>query len=261
MKIDLHNHTPLCHHAQGTPKEYVLKAIDEQIDIYGFSDHAPMEFDQQYRMSLSQAKDYEQEILKLKKQFQNDINILLGYEVDYIHNENLIQDYILNAKVDYLIGSVHFINKWGFDNPEFIGEYKHKNIDQIWEDYFEAIYYMAKSGYFQIVGHLDLIKVFNFLPKKDIRLIAKKAIKEIKKQNLVVEINGAGFQKPIKEQYPSKKLLELIYEEGIDITFGSDAHQIKQVGANLNQMITLAKNIGFSTQVYFINKEKVTINL
>jgi len=260
MKIDLHNHTILCNHASGTLEEYVSKAIGENIDIYGFSDHAPMDFDQQYRMKLSQTKEYEQSVLDLKNKY-NNIQILLGYEVDYIHNQNLIQEYILNAKVDYLIGSVHFINKWGFDNPEFIGEYKHKDIDKIWQDYFEAIYYMAKSGYFQIVGHLDLIKIFKFLPKKDIRLIAKNAIKEIKKQNLVVEINGAGFEKPINEQYPSKELLELVYEEGIDITFGSDAHSPNQVGRNLNRCIKLAKEIGFCKQVYFVNKEKVTINL
>ena len=79
-------------------------------------------------------------------------------------------DEILNANVDYLIGSVHFLqNKnemWGFDNPEFIGVYKSVDIDKIWEDYFDAIEAMAKTNYFQIVGHLDLIKVFKFLPKK-----------------------------------------------------------------------------------------------
>ena len=35
---------------------------------------------------------------------------------------------------------------------------------------------MAKTGLFDIVGHFDLIKVFKFLPKKDIRLIAKRCI-------------------------------------------------------------------------------------
>ena len=34
MKIDLHNHTPLCHHAQGTPKEYVLKAEKKGAQVF-----------------------------------------------------------------------------------------------------------------------------------------------------------------------------------------------------------------------------------
>jgi len=263
LRIDLHNHTPLCNHATGTPIEFLQKAIEQKIDIFGFSDHAPIpnNFDSYYRMSLSQIKNYENEILNLKEQFNDKIEVLLGYEVDFFKDKNLIYEEILNANVDYLIGSVHFLDNWGFDNPKFLAEYKNKDIDKIYEDYFDAINHLAKSGYFQIVGHLDLIKVFNFLPKKDIRIIAKEAIKTIKKYNLVVEINSAGLRKPVKEQYPSNKLLELILEYNIDICFGSDAHSIEQIGFKSDGMIQLAKKIGFSKQIYFKNKEKVKVNL
>ena len=55
----------------------------------------------------------------------SEIHILLGYEVDFLPNR--ISDDVMNTKVDYFIGSVHFIDEWGFDNPEFIGKYKHKD--------------------------------------------------------------------------------------------------------------------------------------
>ena len=56
----------------------------------------------------------------------------------------------------------------GFDNPEFIGVYKSVDIDKIWgEDYFDAIEAMAKTNYFQIVGHFGFDKKFsNFYQKK-----------------------------------------------------------------------------------------------
>ena len=41
MRVDLHNHTTLCNHASGTSEEYILRAIELGIDVYGFSDHAP----------------------------------------------------------------------------------------------------------------------------------------------------------------------------------------------------------------------------
>ena len=122
MRVDLHNHTTLCNHASGSSEEYILRAIELGIDVYGFSDHAPMNFDPKYRMDISQKALYEKEVLDLKAKYKNDINILLGYEVDYL--DGYILDEVINAKVDYLIGSVHFLkNKndmWGFDNPEFI---------------------------------------------------------------------------------------------------------------------------------------------
>ena len=252
MRVDLHNHTPLCNHATGTPREYVLKAIDEGIDIFGFSDHNPMDFDEKYRMSFEQMAQYEQEILNLKEEFKEQIEIRLAYEVDYLPEH--MDSRVLNANVDYLIGSVHFLNKWGFDNPEFIGEYKNKDIDKIWQEYFDAIEAMAKSGYFNIVGHIDLIKVFNFKPKKDIKSIAKNAIKAIKNAGMAVEINTAGLRKPVAEQYPSRQILEMCYENAIPITFGSDAHSIEQIGFAYPQAVELAKEVGYSECVSFVSK-------
>ena len=264
MRIDLHNHTKLCNHAVGEIEEYIEKAIEEKIDIFGFSDHAPMEFDRKYRMSLEEAPLYEAMVLGAKERYKNEIEILLGYEVDFL--PGLMEERILEAPVDYLIGSVHFISKsdnelWGFDNPEFIGEYKNADIDKIWEDYFEAIRQMAKSGLFQIVGHLDLIKVFNFKPKKDVRLIAKDAIKAIKEAGMAVEINAAGFRKPVEEAYPSQQLLEMVYEAQIPITFGSDAHAPEQVGFAKDAIRDLAKEIGFDEQALFHNKQMELVAL
>ena len=263
MRVDLHNHTTLCNHATGTVEEYVQRAIELGIDEYGFSDHAPMNYDPKYRMDVSQRSLYEKWVLDAKEKYKNEIKVLLGYEVDYL--DGYLLDEIINAKVDYLIGSVHFLkNKndmWGFDNPEFIGVYESKDIDTIWIEYFDAIKSMAKTGLFDIVGHLDLIKVFKFLPKKDVRIIAKDALLEIKKSNMILEINPAGLRKPINETYPSKQLLELAYELGIDITFGSDAHSVEQVGFMYEEAKNLAKEIGYIRLVSFENRDKIFYNL
>lgn len=263
MRIDLHNHTILCNHATNSVDEYVQRAIELGIDEYGFADHAPMNYDPKYRMDISQKQQYEKWVLDAKEKYKDKIKILLGYEVDYL--DGYILDEIIKSKVDYLIGSVHFLrNKsdmWGFDNPEFIGVYKSKDIDSIWIEYFDAIKSMAKTGLFDIVGHFDLIKVFKFLPKKDIRVIAKDALLEIKKSNMVLEINPAGLRKPINETYPSKQLLELAFEMQIDITFGSDAHSTDQVGFMYDKALLLATEVGYKKCISFENRDKKVITL
>lgn len=258
MIVDLHNHTTLCNHATGSTEEYIKQAIKNDTKYFGFSDHAPMKFEPEYRMSFSQMAEYEQNILRLKEKYKNDIDVLLAYEVDFING--YMDKRVLNSNVDYLIGSVHFIDKWGFDNPKFIGSYKHKDIDKIWQEYFDAIKAMAKTGYFNIIGHLDLIKIFNFMPKKDIRLIAKDAIKAIKDTDLTVEINMAGYRKPTKEAYPSFELLQEIFALDIPITFGSDAHKPEHVGLFSKQVLYLAKQIGYNKCAVFKNKDRQLIN-
>jgi len=256
-RIDLHNHTTRCNHAEGTVDEYIQKAIELGIDIYGFSEHAPMDFDPSYRLKFEEMQAYASDVLEAKEKYKEDIKILLGYEVDWLPGH--MDERVLNAKVDYLIGSVHFIDKWSFDNPEFIGGWKEKNIDETWAAYFEATEAMAKSGKFDIVGHLDLIKVFKYLPKQDTRILAKDALRAIKKSNMVLELNAAGLRKPIAEIYPSKMLLEEAYALDIPITFSSDAHAVDQVGFAYEEVTGLAKEVGYTQAVTFQGRDRQLI--
>ena len=254
MRIDIHNHTTRCNHAEGTVDEYIQKAIELGIDIYGFSEHAPMDFDPHYRLAFEEMQAYTDDIMKAKERYKNEINILFGYEVDYLPGH--IDDRVLNANVDYLIGSVHFIDKWSFDNPEFIAGWKNKDIDEIWQAYFEATEAMAKSVKFDILGHLDLIKVFKFMPKKDVRSLAKNALQAIKESNMVLEVNTAGIRKPIGELYPSAALLEEAYALDIPITFSSDAHAVDQIGLGYDLATLVTKKIGYTQAATFQGRDR-----
>jgi histidinol-phosphatase (PHP family) len=254
MRVDLHNHTRLCNHAEGEVEEYILQAIESGTEYFGFSEHAPMDFDPKYRISFKQMSLYEGEIQKYKEKYRDKIEILLGYEVDFL--EGHMDERVLNADVDYLIGSVHFIEKWGFDNPEFIGRYENEDIDEIWQNYFDAVEQMALSKKFDIVGHLDLIKVFKFMPKGNITKIAQKALKAIKDTDMVLELNVAGYRKPIGEAYPSSSLLKEAFKLGIPITFASDAHAPQQVSMFSDAITQLAKSVGYKECAVFHKRKR-----
>ncbi|MDR2789958.1 MAG: histidinol-phosphatase [Campylobacteraceae bacterium] len=254
MRVDLHNHTPLCKHASGTPKEYIQKAIEAGTEYFGFSDHAPMKFDEEYRMDFAQMPLYENMIKEVKSEFQSDINIFVGYEVDFLNS--LVDERVMERKVDYFIGSVHFLDEWGFDNPEFIGAYGNKDMDRVWKDYFDAVEKMAKSGLFDIVGHIDLLKIFKYLPKTDMRILSKNALVAIKKADMTIEINTAGFRKPINEQYPSRAILEAASELGIAITFGSDAHEIEHIAYKSADAEKIAREFGYDKCAVFSKRDR-----
>ncbi len=254
MRVDLHNHTSRCNHASGTMREYIQKAIELGIDVYGFSDHAPMEFDPKYRMRFDQMSGYREDVLALKEEFAGQIEILYGLEVDYL--PGYIDERVMSEDVDYFIGSVHFLNGWGFDNPEFIGVYKQKDIDEIYAQYFDAVAQMAQSGLFDVVGHLDLIKVFNYKPNVSVVKLAADALDAIKEAGMVIELNSAGLRKPVGEIYPGRELLKAAYERGIAVTFGSDAHNVDQVGFGYENATALAKEIGYETCTVFRRRRK-----
>ena len=253
MIVDLHNHTKLCNHADREIDEYIEQAIKCGTKYFGFSDHAPMDFDPKYRMAFSDMSSYEKDVLDAKEKYKDKIEILLGYEVDYLKGH--MDERVLNANVDYLIGSVHFIEGWGFDNPEFIGKYEEQNIDEIWQKYFDTIQEMANSKLFDIVGHLDLIKVFKFMPNGDINQMAKGALEAIKKADMVLELNVAGYRKPVAEAYPSLSLLKQAYELNIPITFASDAHKPEQVSMFNDEVTKMARDVGYTECAVYKNRK------
>ncbi|WP_300448021.1 histidinol-phosphatase [Helicobacter mastomyrinus] len=260
MHIDLHNHTALCRHATGTMEEYIIQAIAQNIDIFGFSCHAPMAFDEAYRMNLAELPQYLREITRLQEKFKDKITILSALEVDYIlHREDLIESSLLSQPFDYLIGSVHFLESWGFDNPAFIGEYAKRDIEQCWSEYLCSIAQMAQTGFFQIVGHLDLLKLFGHtMPDSQIPYL-NRALESIADNHLAIELNAAGWRKPIKECYPSAFILEKAFQKGIDITFGSDAHSVEHIGFRYNDLCALAKSVGYTHALYFSEKQPIKV--
>ena len=254
MTIDLHNHTVRCHHATGSVDDYIRRAIALGIDIYGFSEHAPMDFDAHYRPGFGDMEAYESEILDAGARYADRIDIRLGYEVDWLPGH--MDDRVLHAHVDFLIGSVHFLDRWGFDNPEFIGEWTKRDVDTVWRDYFAAITAMAESGYFDVVGHLDLIKLFGDRPRTDLHTIVRPALEAIARNDMVLEINTAGLRKPVHELYPAHNLLSEAFRLGIPVTFGSDAHAVDQVGAGLDAAYALARSVGYTHAVTFRKRKR-----
>ena len=87
MIANYHTHTWRCHHASGTEREYVEAAIRGGLKILGFSDHTPQIYPDGYvnhtKMLPDQLEDYVNVILALKKEYEKDIEIHLGLEVEY----------------------------------------------------------------------------------------------------------------------------------------------------------------------------------
>lgn len=260
MRLDLHNHTTLCHHASGSMESYFARALELGIDVFGFSCHAPMRFDEAYRMSLDELPCYIARVRELADSVP--LRVLCGLEVDYIlGREELLERAVLDSCLDYLIGSVHFLDTWGFDNPAFIAEYAKRDITQCWRDYLRSIAAMAESGYFQIVGHFDLLKVFGYAMPRELDSELVRTLDCIADMGLALELNPAGWRKPINEAYPSESILKEAHKRGIPITFGSDSHALEHVGFGYEALRELALRVGYTQAVYFESKQSISVSL
>jgi len=256
--IDYHVHTARCGHAQGEMVDYIKRARELSLKELGFADHLPLltKEDPTLTMSMDELGDYVRMVETLKKEFP-DIGIKSGIEADFLPGfEEETARLIGTYDFDYVIGSIHFIGDWGFDDSRYIEGYKNRDIYELYAEYFSLVEGAAKSGLFDIIGHLDLIKKYNFKPGIDITPLIKGAIGAIKEAGVCIEINTAGLRKPVGEMYPSEEILRLCQEAGVPVTLGSDAHSPEQVGMDFDKAIEAATRVGYDRIVTFTGRKR-----
>ncbi len=249
MFIDYHVHTAMSGDAKGELAEYVEIARNRGLTEIGVSDHYHPE-EHEYSMSYEELAEYVKKVQLLKK--RTDFPVKLGIEVDFIPGlESKIERVAKLKHFDYVIGSVHFINNWGFDDPKYISEYQKWDIVELYGTYFSLVQQCAKSGLFDIIGHLDLIKKFGYEPKADMTDVFMNTVKVFKESKVCVEVNTSGLSAPCREIYPSKAFLKICFDNGIPITLGSDAHAPEDVGKNFSQSLKLIREVGYENIARF----------
>ena len=252
-------HTPLCRHATGEPEEYTKRALELGLQEIGFSDHAPMpqdDFDN-WRMNTGQLDEYVANVRRAQQDFPQ-LTIRLALEVDYLPGyEDWIRGLAARHPWDYFIGSVHYVSDdWAIDDPQKLSEWKHRNADEVWAVYFERLAQAAETGFFEIIGHADLPKKFGHRPSRDGAPLYEKFLSAAKKHNCAIELNTAGLRKDCREIYPSRQILELAFQKGVPITFGSDAHTPGEVGMNFADAVQLARQVGYRKCCRFAQRNR-----
>lgn len=268
MLVDYHNHTPLCHHAEGDPAEYVQRAIELGIAEIGLSEHSPWMIqhpDEKLAPSneeFAQFVDLVQDLQRRHNRNGSPIRVRLGIEMDFVPDRlDRVRAYLDKYPWDYVIGSVHHLGDWGFDNPAYIAEFDERDIRQVYEDYFARVRQLAETGCFDTVGHLDLIKKFGHKPTGDLQPLYRRIAEVLKDTNMVVELNTSGMDKGAHEFYPSPALLAELAGAGVPLTLGSDSHHPREVGRYFHDARALLLSVGIRTIIAYENRDRRFVSL
>lgn len=226
MIANYHTHTVRCNHASGTEREYVERAISGGLKILGFSDHTPYPFPNGYisgiRMRLHEMDNYVNTVLDLKKEYQNDIEIHLGVEVEYYPRffESLLK-FMQDYPVEYFLHAQHYTG----DELEGVYSGKETKDPAILKKYCDQVIEAINTGRFTYLAHPDLINFTGDKALYDQQL--RRVCREAKIKNLPMEINFLGLYEG--RHYPNEQLWKIVGEEGNSVIFGADAHQAEAV--------------------------------
>jgi len=269
MKFDLHTHHSRCGHAAGNIEDYIRAAIDAGLEAIGISDNSPYFASEEDHpspkvcMAKSEFPVYVREVLRLKEKYSDKIEVLLGVESDFFPDQiGLYREIYEQYPFDYIIGSVHYV-----DGVSIFNRNRWKDLDEAGKKeekrrYYELIRESARTGLFQILGHIDAMKgyypAFSDIPAAE---EIDNALRAVAEQGIAIEINTSGKTKDCGGWYPSDDILERALHFGVDVTFGSDAHTPERVADEWELVRKRLKEIGFTRWVFYRQKQKVAVPL
>ena len=269
MLRDYHMHWEFGSYDEEYVKKFFEQAEKMGLEEIGITEHTHgfKEFESLYYDELilddSEIGKFQGEWLKQKTKFCHTLDeyqsfvqelkdkgypIKIGLEVCNFRNQEKVREILNNYKWDYLIVSIHYINGWGFDFSALKHHFNDKPLKDIWKDYANEIKLVAKTKYYDVLGHPFNLRMFKNIPKKEeVAEILENTAKILKDNNMIVDINtGTEHRYPIKEITPYPDFMKLVKKYNIPVILSSDAHYAEHVGYKIKEAKEYAEKFGIN---------------
>lgn len=244
---NFHTHTPWCD-GHDDPKAMARAAVRAGFSHLGFSPHSPIPIPSPCNMAMDDVPAYLGAVLALKSEFDQDLKIFAGMEVDYLHrlfgpSAPQIQD----IPLDFRIGSVHFIPRPDgrfVDIDGSFDSFRRKMADDFSNDlryvvntFYEASSEMISRGGFEILGHADKVSMNASLFDPDLEQhgwyndLVSAYLDQVIASGLIVEINTKA--RTTKGRFfPHERFWPRLEAAGVSLMVNSDAHYADKINAS-----------------------------
>lgn len=283
MFVDYHMHLIDDYHTNPCPytpervAEYVQAAERRGVVEIGVTDHCHrfVEFRELFRPVYDGPRKHHPEVNWLKDNLyehldryfealviarQRGLPVKIGLEVDWFPGaEDEIRDILRPYPLDYVLGSVHFLNDWPIDVSADYG-WPERDVEATYAEYFAALQQAAASGLYDVLAHPDLVKKFGHRIE-DASEHYEATIAAVVRAGVALEISTAGLHYPVGELYPAQPLLQLAARHDVPITLASDAHDPAAVGRSMEQAVAAARAAGFDRMATFTARNRQLVPL
>lgn len=160
------------------------------------------------------------------------VKVSFGLEVCYFEQHiDDIAKLLSDNYFDYVLGSVHWIDNWTFNQRKY--QWLGRDKNEIFKRYFEMENTLAQCGLFDIIAHPDLVFCHGIKPDFDLTETYKALCENVKAHGVGFEMNtskGLGV---------NSDFLSIAKKTGVSFSTGSDAHCVEDVGRKIKEVTTL----------------------
>ena len=160
------------------------------------------------------------------------VKVSFGLEICYFEQHiDEIKQLTSDGFFDYILGSVHWIDNWTFNQRKY--QWLGRDTNEIYKRYFEMQNTLVESGVFDIIAHPDLITCHSLYPTYNLEDTYKLLCKNIKANNVMLEMNTS------KSLGVNEQFFNIAKEVGVNFSTGSDAHRVEDVGRGIKDVTRL----------------------
>jgi histidinol-phosphatase (PHP family) len=268
LPLDAHLHTDHSPDSAVPIDVYAALAVERGIPEICITDH--VDFDpRDPAYHYSRFDDRERVVRGAAERWaKRGVLIRFGAELTYNRRwEPDVRDHLRRHRYDYVIGSVH---DWP-ESPYWPSRVQSwvvgRSLDEVVAPYYAEIIAAARSGLFDTIGHLDVVKRYlhpritaaDLATRPDLQEAALLAIIE---SGSALEVNSSGLRYPGEETYPSAAVVARYRELGGDrVVAGSDAHSRGSFAARLDESYRHLTAAGFEALTFRRGAERVRIQV
>lgn len=196
---------------------------------------------------------YVAEARRLQRQYAGRLQLDVAMESEWYPGAvEQVRRLCRDHRLDYLVGSVHHVGGVNFDfSPQDYDQaVRHcGGIEALYRAYFDAQYDLIVTLEPQLVGHFDLIRLFDSDYRQHLALPAvaeriERNLAAIRQRGLTLDLNMRALLKGATEPYPALPLLQRAVALGIPLVPGDDAHRVADVGQGIDQAYRLLAELG-----------------
>lgn len=152
-----------------------------------------------------------------------------------------LSDRLKQYNFDFLTGSVHWIDGWGFDHAKQKELWETVVVDAVYERYYSIMCDLCDSGLFSGLAHPDSIKCFGYKSSCDLTGTYYKLAQALNTNKMYAE-NSGGLRLNYNRNLElglNRDLLKVFKENNVVMMTASDAHKQSDVGANIKELQTM----------------------
>jgi len=257
-----------CSHAQDTLESVVQAYVDQGFAWVGLTEHMPPPQDAFLYPEERQAgltavtvaerfDAYMTEARRLQQAYAERLEILVGFETEGMPGAiPLARKLIERHGPDFIVGSVHHVNTIPFDCSE--EAYRQAvaavgGIEALYCAYFDRQHQLIEALKPEVVGHFDLIRIFDPAYRRHLILPAvqkriRRNLELVAQLDLILDYNVAALKKGAFEPYLSQPILVQALNMGIRVVPADDSHGVASVGLHLDQGMNILKRMGGDTR-------------